>query len=114
MARGVEPGMQPGLNAPVVDIGIEPLRGREFMLWSAGDQGDGFFTPFPEAMHARGLRHQGEAGGFASEVARDERAGYQFAFFEITPADGRWIDHGRKRGVPGSGVCASTTAFSRG
>jgi hypothetical protein len=38
VARGVEAGVQSGLDAPVRDVGLQPLGGRELARGSAGDQ----------------------------------------------------------------------------
>ena len=111
VARGVEPGVQSGFDAPVVDIGVEPLGRGEFSLGPAGDQLDGFRGPAcPFTMHPGGLRHQGEPGGFSVEIPHHEGASHHLTFFKIGPAAGRRIFQREKRGEPGSGTCAATTA----
>ena len=69
---------------------------------------------FALPLHARGLRHQREAGLFPVECASDERAGHRAAFFQIGPTHHRGIFQRGKRGAPGSGTCACTTACRAG
>ena len=80
VARGVETGVQASFDGPVLDICFEPQCRRELALGAAGDQGDRF-SRFALTVDARGLGHQGEAGGLPVEVACDQRAGHRVAFF---------------------------------
>ena len=75
VTRGVEPGVQPGLDGPVLDVSLEPLRGREFRRGSAGDEFERFRGQAGALpLHAGGLRCQREAGLFSMDWAGHERA----------------------------------------
>ena len=115
VARGVEASMETGLDGPVLDIGFEPLRGREFSRGSAGDQPDRFgLQPFALTVHLGSLRHQRKAGGFPVERSGHQCTGHRLAFFEVGPADGGGIFQRGKRGEPGSGTWVCTTASTLG
>jgi hypothetical protein len=115
VARGVEPRMQASLDAPVLDVGVQPLRQRQVGLGPAGDEGDGFrFFVLALAVQPRGLCDQQKAGGFPIEFARDESAGDRLALLEVGPAQRRRIVQRGKRGWPGSGTRACTAATSAG
>lgn len=100
--EGVEPGVQPGLDAPVVDVLFEPLFGRQFAPGPACQQADRLgLTPGAFAPDAGGLRGQGMADVLAVDFGADEGAHERFFLFEALlarPFAGFQV----KKGVAGS------------
>ena len=75
MARGVEPGVQAGFDGPVLDRGLEPPPGGQFLGGAAGEKRDGFGgLAGPVALQPVRLGHRGEAGGFPVEGPRHQDA----------------------------------------
>jgi len=113
--RGVEPRVQAGLDRPMGDIVGQPLPRRELFGGAAGDEFHRFRgAVFALPVHAGHLGRKGEARGLGADVARDQGARDQFAFFQTGPAHRRRIFQGIKKREPGSGTCACTVAWRPG
>ena len=97
-SRYVEPGVQAGLDAPVCPVELQPARGVELLRGQAREQGHGFRRAAAHfAAQARGLRGQGEGGGFGGDGGALEGAGFGAAFVAFVGAgQGRGTFRGEK------------------
>lgn len=112
VARGVEPGVQSGLDGPMPDGGGQPLRGGKFFRRTAGDELD-CFPGLPRAVAEQlgGLRDEREADGLGGRVPCDQNAQDRVSFFLIDPVDRAGFGQGKK-GI--GGTCACTACWTLG
>ena len=107
MPRGVEAGVQSGLDGPMADGGVEPLRGGKLFRRTAGDELDGFpGLTRAVAEQTGGLRDEGEPGALSGRVACEQNAQDRLAFFLINPVDRAGLGQGKK-GIAGTCVCTA-------
>ncbi len=117
LARGVEPGVESGFDAPVGDVGLKPLLRREFGRRAAGDQANRFgFASRALAIEPGDLR-----GAWKEQFLARGRCAHQlalhpfaFLFLAMVPGAATGMLFGHKRGEPGSGSFDSMRFFISG
>jgi CheY-like chemotaxis protein len=117
MARGVEPGVQAGFHAPVVNVGCQPLFRRHFRSRPTGHQADGFgLAPGALAVQPGDLRGAGKQQFLAGDRRAHQAAGHPLAFLFLAGVAGgaAGVFFQGKRGEPGSGSRASMRSLMAG